>query len=95
MDLIGQSARMSNAAVACTAQNQLVVFADDTHPRWLTAVAQLDYDTMAGTDKFGNMFIARLPADVSATIENDPSGAKVFIWSSFTHLHSSHVIPRL
>ena len=54
-----------------------MVFADDTHPRWLTAVAQLDYDTMAGTDKFGNMFIARLPADVSATIENDPSGAKV------------------
>jgi splicing factor 3B subunit 3 len=39
---------------------------------------------MAGTDKFGNMFIARLPADVSATIENDPSGAKVFILSSFT-----------
>ena len=62
---------------ACAVQNQLVVFADDTHPRWLTAVAQLDYDTMAGTDKFGNMFVARLPADVSATIENDPSGAKV------------------
>ena len=59
------------------AQNQLVVFADDTHPRWLSAVAQLDYDTMAGTDKFGNMFIARLPGDVSASIENDPSGAKV------------------
>ena len=58
-------------------QNQLVVFADDTHPRWLTAVAQLDYDTMAGTDKFGNMFVARLPAQVSSAIEKDPSGAKV------------------
>ena len=54
------------------------MFADDTHPRWLTAVAQLDYDTMAGTDKFGNMFVARLPADASASIENDPSGAKSF-----------------
>ena len=58
-------------------QNQLVVFADDTHPRWLTAVAQLDYDTMAGTDKFGNMFVARLPPQVSSAIEKDPSGAKV------------------
>ncbi len=30
-----------------------VIFADDTHPRWVTGVCQLDYDTMAGADKFG------------------------------------------
>lgn len=45
-------------------ENQIVVFADDTHPRWLTAAAQLDYDTLAGTDKFGNLFISRLPPQV-------------------------------
>ena len=31
------------------ATNQIVVFADDTVPRWLTASTQLDYDTIAGT----------------------------------------------
>lgn len=36
-------------------ENQLVVFADDTNPRWITAACLLDYDTMAGADKFGNI----------------------------------------
>lgn len=38
-------------------ENQLIVFADDTHPRWITAACQLDYDTMAGADKFGNVTV--------------------------------------
>ena len=29
-------------------QNQLVIFADDTIPRWVTAGVVLDYDTICG-----------------------------------------------
>jgi splicing factor 3B subunit 3 len=36
--------------------NTFVVFADTTQPRWLTAQTLLDYDTMAGADKFGMVF---------------------------------------
>jgi len=40
--------------------NQLVIFADDTSPRWVTASTMVDYDTVAGGDKFGNIWINRL-----------------------------------
>jgi len=58
--------------------NQLVVFADDVNPRWLTCSCPLDYDTMAGADKFGNIYIVRLPSDVSDEIDEDPTGNKAF-----------------
>uniref|UniRef100_A0A7R9Z712 DNA damage-binding protein 1 n=1 Tax=Chlamydomonas euryale TaxID=1486919 RepID=A0A7R9Z712_9CHLO len=57
--------------------NQLYCFADETVPRYLTAALPLDYDTTAGADKFGNIFVARLPADVSAQVEDDPTGGKL------------------
>ena len=38
-------------------ENQLIVFADDTNPRWLTCATMLDYSTMAGADKFGNVCV--------------------------------------
>ena len=56
------------------AENQLHVFADDTAPRYLTAAEYVDYDTMAGGDRFGNMFVVRLPAEVSGVAEEDPTG---------------------
>jgi len=59
------------------AENQFYIFADDTVPRWLTASVMLDYDTIAGADKFGNIFIDRLPSEVSDEIEDDPTGAKL------------------
>lgn len=57
--------------------NQLYCFADDVNPRYLTATLPLDYDTVAGADKFGNIFVARLPADLSAQVEEDPTGGKI------------------
>ncbi|OQS05115.1 pre-mRNA-splicing factor RSE1, partial [Thraustotheca clavata] len=60
--------------------NQLVIFADDFVPRTITASALLDYDTMAGGDKFGNVFVTRLPSEVSDEIEN-PSGSRI-LWDS-------------
>ena len=34
-------------------------------------------DTLVGADKFGNVFVARLPGNVSQEIEDDPTGGKM------------------
>jgi len=31
---------------------------------------------MAGADKFGNVFVTRMPADISLQVEDDPTGGK-------------------
>jgi splicing factor 3B subunit 3 len=58
-------------------ENQLYIFADDSVPRWLTSSYHVDFDSMAGADKFGNIYFARLPQDVSDEIEEDPTGGKI------------------
>lgn len=50
------------------ADNQFYIFADDTAPRYCTSVLPLDYDTFAVADKFGNLGVLRLPADISAQV---------------------------
>ncbi|UXI19321.1 DNA polymerase beta-like [Sarcoptes scabiei] len=57
-------------------ENQLIVFADDVFPRWVTCTCILDYDTIAGADKFGNISIIRLAPDVNDEIDDDPTGLK-------------------
>jgi splicing factor 3B subunit 3 len=37
----------------------------------------VDYDTVAGGDKFGNFFINRLPANVSEESDDDPAGGRL------------------
>ena len=54
--------------------NQIHVFADDVIPRYVTASVALDYNTVVGGDKFGNIFVCRLPADASREVEDDPTG---------------------
>lgn len=61
------------------AENQLIIFADDTHPRWITCTCILDYDTVATADKFGNIAALRLPPNVSDDVEEDPTGHKA-LW---------------
>lgn len=61
------------------ADNQLVIFADDTTPRWLTSAIPLDYSTVGGVDKFGNFNVSRLGEGVSDNIDEDPTGSKA-IW---------------
>ncbi|KAL1520024.1 hypothetical protein AB1Y20_023502 [Prymnesium parvum] len=50
--------------------NVMMVFADDVSPRWLTAAAVLDVNTLAGADKFGNIFVSRLPQEVSDDVDD-------------------------
>lgn len=64
-------------------ENRLLIFADDTAPRWTTAATMLDYDTVAAGDKFGNVFLNRLPENVSKQVEEDPSGAGIMHEKSF------------
>lgn len=40
----------------------------------MTKTCLLDYDSIAGADKFGNVFVLRVPADVSDDVDN-PTGA--------------------
>jgi len=60
-------------------ENQLIIFADDTNSRWITSSCLLDYDTVAGADKFGNITVIRLPQDISDEIDEDPTGNKA-LW---------------
>lgn len=38
-------------------ENQLIIFADDTQPRYITAMEILDYNTVATADKCGNISV--------------------------------------
>jgi len=58
------------------AENQLVIFADDTTPRWVTVTCMLDFSTVAIADKFGNISIVRLPQNVNDNVDEDPTGTK-------------------
>lgn len=56
---------------------QLLIFADDSQPRWITAVCNVDYDTVCCADKFGNIFVNRLEERVSEKVDDDPTGAVI------------------
>ncbi|KAL3859524.1 hypothetical protein ACJMK2_009740 [Sinanodonta woodiana] len=60
-------------------ENQLIIFADDTNPMWVTASCMLDYDTVAGADKFGNITVTRLGPNVTDDVDEDPTGNKA-LW---------------
>lgn len=59
-----------------TNDNQLVIFADDAHPRWITSMCILDYHSVAVGDKFGNFSILRVPQEASDDVDEDPTGVK-------------------
>lgn len=53
----------------------LSIFADDSTPRWMTSFDVLDYNSVAGSDKFGNVFVLRLP-DKVARVESADATTK-------------------
>ena len=57
--------------------NRLAVFADDTLPRWTTATAMLDYDTVALGDRFGNIAVLRIDESASRYADEDPTGLSI------------------
>ncbi|UYV63982.1 SF3B3 [Cordylochernes scorpioides] len=61
------------------AENLLVMFADDTTPRWVTCATLVDCNTVAGADKFGNITVIRIPTLISDEVDEDPTGVKA-LW---------------
>lgn len=85
------------------AENRLLIFADDTSARWITASTMLDYNTVVAADKFGNVFVNRLDEAVSKQVDDDPTGAGILHEKSvlmgaphktkmLTHFHVGDVI---
>jgi splicing factor 3B subunit 3 len=57
--------------------NQLFVVSDDSAPRWMTCASVLDGVTMAGSDKFDNFFLARLPDECREDEGGDHTGLRL------------------
>ena len=49
-------------------ENQLIIFADDTNPRYVTTMCLLDYDTVAVADKFGSIAVVSLFSVFNASV---------------------------
>ncbi|KAJ5733568.1 Pre-mRNA-splicing factor rse1 [Penicillium malachiteum] len=56
-------------------ENVLIPFVDDSISRWTTSTTMVDYETVAGGDKFGNLWLLRCPNKVSEEADEDGSGA--------------------
>ena len=67
--------------------NVITLVADDFVGRMLTNAVVLDYDTVAGADKFGNVFVVRAPEGMDERGIVD-SSAEDSLWSK-THLNGA------
>lgn len=56
-------------------ENRLIPFVDDVIARFTTCTAMVDYETVAGGDKFGNIWLLRCPQKASEEADEDGSGA--------------------
>lgn len=67
--------------------NKLLPFVDDTIARWTTCTAMIDYESTAGGDKFGNVWILRAPEKTS--VEADEPGSEVHLLHAREYLHGA------
>lgn len=75
--IVGDMQESIYFAVYKAPENRLLIFADDTQPRWISAATMVDYNTVAASDRFGNIFVNRLDAKVSDQVDDDPTGAGI------------------
>jgi splicing factor 3B subunit 3 len=55
--------------------NNLIPFVDDVIARWTTSTTMVDYETTAGGDKFGNLWLVRCPTKISEEADEEGTGA--------------------
>ncbi len=67
--------------------NKLIPFVDDAINRWTTCTAMVDYESVAGGDRFGNVWILRCPEKVS--VESDEPGSEVHLMHQREYLHGA------
>lgn len=72
-------------------ENILIPFADDSVPRWTTKTTMVDYETTAGGDKFGNIWLLRCPRKASDEADEDGSGAHLIHERGYLHGTSSRL----
>ncbi|KAF5679748.1 pre-mRNA-splicing factor rse-1 [Fusarium denticulatum] len=63
-------------------QQKLIPFVDDTVARWTTCTAMIDSESVAGGDKFGNLWIVRCPEKASQVADegvNRPTNAQDYL----------------
>ena len=65
-------------------ENKLIPFADDMIARWTTCITMVDYETVAGGDKFGNLWLLRCPPKASEEADEEGTGAHL--------LHERHYL---
>ncbi|KAF9448327.1 hypothetical protein P691DRAFT_775506 [Macrolepiota fuliginosa MF-IS2] len=75
--LVGDMQESVYFAVYKAPENRLLIFADDSQPKWITAVTMVDYNTIAAADRFGNVFVNRLDPKISEQVDDDPTGAGI------------------
>ena len=75
--IVGDMQESIQFAVYKAPENRLLTFADDSQPRWVTAMTMVDYNTIAAGDRFGNVFVNRLDPKVSEQVDDDPTGAGI------------------
>ena len=56
-------------------ENMLIPFVDDVIARWTTCSTMVDYETAAGGDKFGNLWLLRCSQKASDEADEEGSGA--------------------
>jgi splicing factor 3B subunit 3 len=59
----------------------LAVVADDVTARHTSALLPLDHDTVAAGDRFGNLFVLRMPPDADEEGADNPTGSRL-LWSA-------------
>ena len=57
-------------------RKQFVAVIDDNVPRWVSCLTKLDRETYALADKFGNLCIHRIEADLAKELLEDPDGTR-------------------
>ncbi|KAK4631909.1 Pre-mRNA-splicing factor rse1 [Fulvia fulva] len=67
--------------------NRMIPFVDDVVQRWTTCTTMVDYETAAGGDKFGNLWVVRCPEQPSQ--EADEEGAGGFIMNERSYLNGA------
>lgn len=66
-------------------ENRLIPFVDDVIARWTTTSIMVDYETTAGGDKFGNIWLVRCPKKVSEESDEEESGAHLIHGRPYLH----------
>ena len=57
--------------------NRMIPFADDVIQRWTTTLSMIDYETVAGGDKFGNLWVVKCPEQASKEADEEGIGGYI------------------